>query len=62
MQFIKIIKKVRRNLIWVWNIAPIILLLEIWALVRVLSIAILIAGAILEMVLKTKDHSICSFF
>lgn len=62
MQFIKIMKKVRRNLIWVWNIAPIMLLLEIWAIVRVLSIAILVIGAIIEMVLKMNNHSMCSFF
>ena len=45
---LQLVKQLLRHIMCIWNLAPVLLLLEIWALVRVLVICILVAIVILS--------------
>jgi hypothetical protein len=45
---LKLVKRLLRHIMCIWNLAPVLLLLEIWALVRVLVICILVAIIVLN--------------
>lgn len=55
MRFIvRVVKKILGNLKCIWNIAPILMLLEVWALIRVIVILVLVAGVIIDSLVKGK--------
>lgn len=47
---LQLLKRLLRHIMCIWNLAPVLLLLEIWALVRVLVICILVAIIVLNSV------------
>jgi len=47
---LQLVKRLLRHIMCIWNLAPVLLLLEIWALVRVLVICILVAIIVLNSV------------
>lgn len=47
---LQLVKQLLRHIMCIWNLAPVLLLLEIWALVRVLVICILVATVVLSSV------------
>ncbi len=55
MQFIiRVAQLVWNNLKCVWSIAPILMLLEIWALIRVIVILVLVVGVLLNSLFESS--------
>lgn len=62
MKFVvTVLRNIFKNLKFVWNIAPILMLLEVWAVIRLLVIVILVLGIVIDSIWTSKLYSLLKF-